>query len=76
MTARGGAACPAGCGRVQRPGRLLCSTCWSEVPRELQRDVYRTWRAYKSSPARTDPAFPAKSRAYRAARDAALASIQ
>jgi hypothetical protein len=67
--------CPSGCGRVQQPGKLLCLPCWREVPKELQDDVYRTWRAYRAS-ARSDPTFLDKSRAYRASRDAAIASIR
>lgn len=68
--------CPAGCGRARKAGRLLCGPCWSEVPKVLQREVYRTWRAYKASNPRTHPRFPEKSREYRDARDAAIGSIR
>lgn len=43
--------------------------------RELRDDLMRAWRAYSKSSARNDPDFPAKSRAYRAARDASLAAL-
>lgn len=75
--------CEAGCGRTHGPGKLLCPTCWREVPGHLQRDVYRTWRAYQKSHREGsfgDPATHTARRvareAYRAARDAALGSIR
>ena len=39
--------CPTGCGRTRGPGKLMCSPCWAEVPRHLQRAVYATWRAWR-----------------------------
>lgn len=39
--------CPVGCGRVVRPGHLMCAACWRKVPKELQQAVYRTWRAWR-----------------------------
>lgn len=69
--------CPSGCGRVQQPGKLLCLPCWREVPKFLQAEVYRTLRAYRKADFRADPeGFGVASRAYRAARDAALGSIR
>ena len=38
-------ACPTGCGHKVREGDLLCRLCWRLVPRLLQQDVLRTWRA-------------------------------
>lgn len=67
--------CPTGCGRVQPRGKFLCAQCWGEVPKHLQDDVYRTWRSYKKTDVYAT-GFPAISRAYRAARDAALTSIR
>lgn len=61
--------CPSGCGRAVSPGKLVCLPCWREIPRHLQREVYRTWRAYTKDS--TDEAFAA----YDAARDAALGAI-
>lgn len=62
--------CPTGCGRNVSPGKLMCLTCWREVPKHLQADVYRTWRAWRKDFG-SDEAMVA----YRQARDAALASI-
>lgn len=72
MSRRNG--CPAGCGRVQQPGKFLCRTCWYEVPAELRADLMRTWRRYSKLSAR-HPEFVAASRAYRAARNACLAAL-
>jgi hypothetical protein len=64
-------ACPTGCGRTRAAGHLMCRPCWSEVPRHLQRDVHRAWRAW-----RVDLGDAAHMRAYRAASDAAIASVR
>jgi len=50
---------------------LACLHCWREVPKHLQEDVYRTWRAYQRGDASDFAAFEA----YTAARDAAIASV-
>lgn len=63
--------CPSGCGRVARPGQLMCKSCWSEVPREIQQWVYRTWRAWRRDFGDADAMH-----AYREARDAALGSVR
>lgn len=63
-------ACPTGCGRQVRRGHLMCGACWHQVPTHLQRDVYRTWRAYTREP--TDAAHAA----YVTARDSALGSTR
>lgn len=61
--------CPTGCGRSVRAGHLMCGACWREVPRHLQRDVHRTWRAFCR--AAGDEEFIA----YEMAREAAIASV-
>lgn len=65
--------CPTGCGRPVNRGHLMCGPCWSIVPKHLQRDVMRTWRAY--SRAAVSPPRRERRAAYEAAREAALASI-
>ena len=62
--------CPIGCGRNCKPGHLMCSGCWRLVPRDLQQEVYRTWRAWQRSNGDAD-----RMAAYRSARDAAIASV-
>lgn len=62
--------CPTGCGRGVRKGHLMCAACWHQVPREIQTEVYRTWRKW-----RADFGDHEKAEAYRVARDAALASV-
>ena len=62
-----GALCPTGCGRQIKPGHLMCLHCWREVPKDLQREVNRTWRRCQ----RTLEAFPE----YAQAREAAIASV-
>ena len=60
------APCPADCGRIIRPGLLVCPPCWRRVPRDLQAAVNSTWAAYRRNP--TD----ARWAAYAEAREAAL----
>lgn len=69
-------ACPSGCGRTVAPGKLMCFLCWREVPRHLQTDVYRTWRAYRAANVHNPDVFRRARAAYQAARDAALGSIR
>jgi len=46
MSAVGGLdECPTGCGDTVAPGRLMCFACWGNVPKHLQREVNRAWRA-------------------------------
>lgn len=68
--------CPTGCGRSVRMGHLMCPGCWREVPRHLQRDVLRTWRAYSNAANHGADDFWEKREAYEAARSAALGSIR
>jgi hypothetical protein len=67
--ARPASSCPTGCGRTVKPGHLMCGPCWREVPKHLQVDVWRTWRAYDKEP--SDQRFME----YSAAREAAVAAI-
>ena len=39
--------CPTGCARKVRAGHLLCAACWRRVPKDLQAEVHRTWRAWR-----------------------------
>lgn len=48
----------------------MCAACWRQVPREMQRTVYRTWRAWSRDMGDLD-----KFAAYREAADAATASV-
>lgn len=62
--------CPAeGCSRSVRAGHLMCLIHWRGVPVELQRAVWRTWRAWGKEP--TNEAWEA----YRTARAEALMSV-
>lgn len=72
--------CPAGCGRNVQAGKLLCGPCWSAVPRFLQQEVLRTWRAYQKAHRERvglggNDAIREARLAYQAARDNALASL-
>lgn len=68
--------CPVGCGRQVRAGHLMCGPCWGEVPRFLQREVLRTWRAYSRFRGIAQPPERRLAReAYQAARDAAIGSV-
>ena len=35
-----------GCGETKARGYLLCTSCWRCVPDKLQREVFRTFRAW------------------------------
>ncbi len=61
------------CPKPIRPGLLMCSRHWHQVPRELQDAVNTTWHAFldaKGAHRRLTALKP-----YRDARDAALASV-
>jgi hypothetical protein len=49
----------------------MCLSCWREVPKELQRAVYRTFKAWWA-----DRGDPEKFVAYDEAKDAAIGSIR
>jgi len=61
--------CPTGCGDSAATGKLMCPLCWREVPKHLQQEVYRTWRAYDRRPS------DAHWSSYRDAYDAAVGSV-
>lgn len=65
-----GGECPTGCGRSVSRGHLMCRPCWGEVPQHLQAEVNRTWRAWRRDFGNTEAI-----RAYRAARDDAIAAV-
>lgn len=58
------------CQRTVRPGQLMCGPHWRLVPKDTQRAVYSTWRAWNRTHSDDDWA------AYLVARDAALASVE
>jgi hypothetical protein len=62
--------CPVGCGRRVQVGHLMCRSCWSRVPRDLQQEVYRTWRAWRRDWGDLDLMH-----AYREAKEAAIAAV-
>lgn len=62
--------CPIpGCDRAVGNGKLMCGPDWSAVPPELQRRVYRTWRAWLAK--RSDANFEA----YNDARTEAIEAV-
>ena len=64
------------CASCQRPataGHLMCSRCWHGVPKALQLDVHRTWRAFQRR--KTPGEGMASLAAYRKACSAATASL-
>jgi hypothetical protein len=65
------AECPVGCGRTAPAGKLMCLRCWREVPKHLQGDVYRAFRAWQRDFSDADTMA-----AYQAARDAAIAAVR
>lgn len=75
--------CPTGCGRNADPGKLMCPSCWSQVPRFLQNNVLKTWAAYRKAHRQKkglgtteDHARIREARlAYQAARDAAVTAV-
>jgi hypothetical protein len=57
-----------GCGASCQRGMLMCKACWYSVPTLQRRAVNKTWSAYKA-----DPTIEGI-KAYRVARDAAIAA--
>lgn len=66
--------CPVpNCGNTVHEGHLLCFSHWRAVPFKLQMAVQRAWRNFQQA---SKPNMKlACLRAYRAARDAAIASV-
>lgn len=61
-----------GCGRSAKNGQLMCWPHWRRVPRALNRAVFDTYRAMSDD---YSVGFPARTGAYRQARDAAIAAV-
>lgn len=62
MTAKLHRCAAEGCIKQIAVNLLMCMPHWRSVPRPLQRQVYRTWRAWINSPAakvdiRPDPSY-------------------
>lgn len=57
------------CNRTVSKGKLMCPRCWGAVPPNLQRSVYRTWRAWQRLG--TDEAFAD----YHMAREVAIEAV-
>jgi hypothetical protein len=70
------AKCPSGCGRKVSTGKLMCGPCWREVPKDIQVDVYRTWRAYRRAAENGADDFDVRGQEYADARNAALGCIR
>jgi hypothetical protein len=64
------AACPVGCGRSVRVGHLMCYPCWQEVPPDLKREVWRTWKRLERGVTDGDPLAE-----YEHARSAAIGAV-
>lgn len=62
--------CPVGCGRTRKAGHLMCPSCWSTVPKQLQDRVNRTWAKWRRNRGNAEAL-----NAYREASDAAIASV-
>lgn len=64
----------AACTRLTRRGQLMCGGCWRAVPKPLQVEVSRTWRAFerRKSPSEGKASLTA----YRNACSAAVAAAQ
>jgi hypothetical protein len=58
-----------GCGATVADGMLCCRPCWFRIPKPLRSAVWSTWGALRRN--RTLETV----RAYREARDAAIASV-
>ncbi len=74
-------ACPACGNNKERPNVLMCLVCWRMVPRPLQLDVLRTWKALQTRPRGGDAMEilklgMARAEAYRKARDVAIAAAR
>lgn len=66
--------CPVpGCSGHQKTGKLMCLPHWRLVSDPTQKEVYRTWRAFDRNRRTEGDATWEALRAYRAARDKAIA---
>lgn len=64
----------AACPRLTKRGQLMCAGCWRAVPKPLQVEVSRTWRAFERRKSPT--AGLASLTAYRNACSAAVTAVQ
>lgn len=62
--------CPTGCGRQRKGDYLMCLKCWHKVPSTLRRRVDKTWRQAQTTGKHQHY------KAYREAREAAIASVR
>lgn len=64
------------CTAGTRHGHLMCSSCWSRVPRALQVGVNRTWSAYRRTlkPGNAEATLEAR-RSYLSATQAAIDAV-
>ena len=68
--------CPIpGCTGSAHPGQLLCLRHWRMVPSQLKTDVWTTWRAVRFRTGKKAAECAADIATYRAAREAAIASV-
>lgn len=65
--------CPTGCGRMVEAGKVMCGSCWSRVPKPIQRKVYSTWRALRNGAKDEGPTLRYD---YETAREAAVEAIR
>lgn len=59
-----------GCQHLVQPGFLMCSDHWRKVPKKLQAEVWRTWRALNHRNAGPEDAVR-----YRKAKQAAIDAV-
>lgn len=73
MSIQGNRVCSV-CGRSIPAGRLMCVSDWRLVPLQMQRDVWRTWKAFQNR----ESAFNGLRRLaeYRQASDAATTYVR
>lgn len=68
--------CPiSSCTSNARSGQLMCPRHWRQVPRELNRQVYATWRFIRHRDGKTVEQLQGGIADYRAARDSAIAAV-
>ncbi|SMH62558.1 hypothetical protein [Azospirillum agricola] len=66
--------CPVpSCAGSQKTGKLMCLSHWRLVSDATQKEVYRTWRAFDRTRRAVGDATWEALRAYRTARDKAIA---
>lgn len=68
--------CAAKCGALAERTKLMCPGCWAKVPRDLQHEVYRTWRNYGRIHRQAKKLPPGTPNGRRTARDAYAAALE